>query len=60
MITNKEMSIPKLIFTFPSEDHLNDFIGWLSDGGGEQLYMDFPCVHCYAELDSSNEQTREG
>ena len=31
----------EVTFRFPSEEERNEFIGWLSDGGGEYTYMEF-------------------
>lgn len=31
---------PKLTITFPTEQDRDDFLGWLSDGGGEYQFME--------------------
>jgi len=34
------MNRPKLTITFPTDEHRDDFLAWLSDGGGEYIYME--------------------
>jgi hypothetical protein len=34
------MDRPKLIIDFPTDEHRDDFLAWLCDGGGEYIYME--------------------
>lgn len=40
----------KLMFTFPNEETRDKFIGWFSDGGGEQPFMEFVVDGAYFDL----------
>ena len=35
-----QINKPKLIIEFPTEQHREKFMGWLSDGGGEDIYIE--------------------